>query len=195
MMTLKALMPAKDELLLASAVSVSLGTFGYFAIPWDTIGLGAHSPSAQAAALYAQIEEANQKYFDTYGMWPNEATDGSPAANAAVLMSRTALAAPYANDVRYQPVMKGLLESHEDGLTARHSYGQGGTITETPLNGSSYRFVIAFDNLTLEQAKALDEQVDGDFSPAKGRLRIVEEDGHVVAKYLANSRSSKVAAR
>lgn len=187
---------AKDELLLASAVSVSLGTFGYFAVPWDMVGLGHNSPAAKAVAMYQQIEDANQKYFDTYGLWPNETTSNHPEANAAVLMTRTALAAPYVNDVKYQPVMKGLLDSRDDGMVARHAYGQGGVIRETALNGGSYRFVVEFDNLTVDQAKALDEAVDGEFGPSKGRLRIVEQgEGKVVAKYLANARDAKVAAK
>lgn len=184
----------KDELLLAGAVTVSLGTVGFVAVPWSGLGLGG-SAADQAVALYEQIEKANDAYFERYGMWPHEVTQNTPEANVVALMSRASLVRPFAQDRTYQPVMEGLLESTPDGLAARHTYGAGGTIGEVALNGSEYRYVVTFDNLSVADAKALDDAVDGDFSPAKGRLRVVENgDGTVTAKYLANPRS-KVLAR
>lgn len=187
------MMLAKDELMLAAAVGVSLGSFGYLAVPWD--GIGGPGAAGQAAALYEQIEKANQAYFDRYGLWPHQATDNTPEQNAAVLMSRVPLASEYQNDRKYQPVMEGLLDTRDGSVVARHSYGQGGDITNTPLNGGAYRYVVEFRNLTLDEARALDEKVDGGFGPTKGRLRIVERDGTVVAKYLANPRDTKTASR
>jgi hypothetical protein len=183
---------AKDELMLAAAVSVSLGSFGYIAVPWGGLGMG---PADRALALYEQIEKANQEYFDKYGLWPHEVTDNTPEQNAAVLMSRVPLAAEYRNSKVYQPVMEGLLDTRGADVVARHGYGQGGDIASTPLNGGAYRYVVEFSNLTLDEARELDEAVDGEFGATQGRLRIVERDGTVVAKYLANPRDGKLAAK
>lgn len=186
------MMLAKDELMLAAAVSVSLGSFGYIAVPWGGLGLG---PADKAMALYEQIEQANQDYFEKYGLWPHEVTDNAPEHNAAVLMSRVPLAPEYQNSKVYQPVMEGLLDTRGADVVARHSYGQGGDITTTALNGGAYRYVVEFSNLTVDEARTLDEAIDGEFAATKGRLRVVERDGAVVAKYLANPRDGKVAAR
>lgn len=183
---------AKDELLLLGAVGMSLGSIGYVAVPWGSIGMG---PTDHALALYEQIEKANQDYFDKYGVWPHEVTSGAPDANVVVLMSRKALTSEYARSAIYQPVMEGLIEARVDGLKARHTYGQGGTIAEIPLNGGDYRYVVEFTNLTVAEARALDETVDGEFNPGKGRLRLVEDDGVVTAKYLANPRNAALAKR
>lgn len=181
---------AKDELLLLGAVSVSLGSVGYVAVPWGTLAMG---PTDHALALYEQIEKGNQAYFDKYGVWPHEVTSGNADANVVVLMSRKALTRPFAESAVYQPVMKGLVDVRADGLKARHTYGQGGVVTSVPLNGGAYRYVIAFDNLTIGEARDLDEAMDGEFDPAKGRVRLVEEEGVVTAKYLANARNLKLA--
>lgn len=181
---------AKDELLLLGAVSMSLGSVGYVAIPWGTLTMG---PSDKALALYEQIEHANQTYFDKYGVWPHEVTSGTPEANAVVVMSRKALTRPFAESAVYQPVMEGLVDVRADGLKARHTFGKGGVVTSVALNGGAYRYVIAFDNLTIAEARDLDEAIDGEFNPAKDRVRLVEEDGVVTAKYLANPRNAKLA--
>lgn len=184
---------AKDELMLAGAVAVSLGSFGYMAVPWSGFGVG---PADKAMALYEQIEKGNQAYFEKYGLWPHEVTNNTPTENVAVLMSRVPLAAEYRNSKIYQPViMEGLLDTKGDSVVARHTYGQSGEVAQTALNGGAYRYVVEFSNLTVDEAKALDEKIDGDFSPTGGRLRIVERDGAVVAKYLANPRDASVASK
>ncbi|MFZ2587669.1 MAG: hypothetical protein WAZ18_06110 [Alphaproteobacteria bacterium] len=192
MIVVQALGLAKDELLLLGAVSMSLGSIGYVAVPWGTLAMG---PEDKALALYEQIETANQAYFDKYGVWPHEVSSNTPASNVVVLMSRKALTGVYSDSAVYQPVMDGLLEARADGLVARHTYGQGGKVMQVALNGGAYRYVVEFDNLTINQARALDESIDGEFGPGKGRLRMTEEDGVVTAKYLANARNKVVASK
>lgn len=187
---------AKDELLLAAAVSVSLGTVGYVAAPWQGLGFGGASATDEAVALYRQIEDANQAYFDKYGLWPHEVTQNTPYANVAALMSRAPLVRPFAQDRMYQPVMDGLLDTANDGLHAKHTLGAGGAVGQIALNGSDYRYVVTFENLSMDDAKALDAEIDGEFGPAKGRLRVVQaEDGTMTAKYLANERKATLARR
>lgn len=178
----------KDELLLLGAVSTSMGTFGYLAVPWGDMMM---SPADKALALYEQIEKGNTEYFETYGVWPNEVTSGRGTDNVTVLMSRIPLTRQYKDSPVYQPVIQGgLMDSRPDGMVARHLYGNGGDVRQTALNGGAYRFVIEFDNLSIADARALDKAIDGAFEPSKGRLRIVEGDnGTVKAKYLANPRN------
>lgn len=179
---------SRDELLLAGAVTVSMGTVGGVMVPWEGLGFGPNA-AEQAMAMYSQLEQANEAYFERHGLWPHEVTQNTPHANAAVLMSRAVLVRPFAQDPTYQPVMEGLLETAADGVVARHTYSKGGTIGMLALNGSDYRYVVMLEGLDVAAAKALDEEIDGSFTPAKGRLRVVEnDDGTVTAKYLANAR-------
>ena len=73
---------AREELILGTMVVGGLSTFGVMAgVPWDA---WLTSDQMQAAALYEEIESANLKFFQEYGYWPHEVTDGSAEANVAV---------------------------------------------------------------------------------------------------------------
>ena len=180
----------REELVLGGLVMGSLGAFGTVAgaVPWSTL---LTSDQEQAAALYRQIESANLKFFQEYGYWPHEVTDGDGSSNVAVLVDRSAATGLYISKSRYRPLLEADTDIVAGHSVVKHRYGRGGVVREVPLeNGEAYRYEVVMGDLSMKQARELDQAVDGAFGPDQGRLRITYTDGKAVARYYANPRSS-----
>ncbi|HEX2796479.1 MAG TPA: hypothetical protein VHN38_05290, partial [Immundisolibacter sp.] len=81
---------AREELILAAAVGGTLSTFGVVgAVNMGWVGSGGAS-GAQIADSLKAIEAANLKFYQRYGAWPDEVSDGTPTGNVAVLADRRA---------------------------------------------------------------------------------------------------------
>ena len=180
----------REELVLGGLVMGSLGVFGGVAgaVPWSTL---LASDQDQAAALYRQIESANLKFFQEYGYWPHEVTDGDARSNVAVLLDRSVATGIYISKARYRPLLEADTDMVGQRPVVRHRYGRGGVVREVPLaDGDAYRYIVVMDDLSLKQARELDQAVDGKFNPEEGRLRISYDGNTAVARYYANPRSA-----
>lgn len=186
---LKATGYTREELVLGGLVMGGLGVFGAVAgsVPWSSM---LASDQEQAAALYRQIESANLKFFQEYGYWPHEVTDGTALSNVAVLVDRSAATGLYISKARYRPLLEADTDIVGGKPVVKHRYGRGGMVREVPLdNESKYRYVIVMNDLSMKDARELDQVVDGSFNPEDGRLQVTYKDGKAVARYYANPRS------
>ena len=98
---------------------------------------------------------------------------------------------------RYRPLITADVDVSAEERVVRHRYSHGGVVRQVALDdrdASGYRYVVTLDNLSMKDARELDELVDGTFDPEKGRLRITYVGDRAIARYLANPRLDAVAA-
>jgi hypothetical protein len=186
---------AREEMILTIVVAGPLTTFGIMgahSLGW--IGTG-HGGGAEMAQMVQEVEAANLKFEQEYGVWPDEASDGSPAGNVAVLMDRRAAVQGQLRGYGFHPLIHGDLDTTAEGLVVRHRLGDGGVVRQKVQDGGTYRYAVTLNHLTLEQARHMDEAIDGRFNPEAGRLRISYKGGEANVSYLANPRGSDIAAR
>lgn len=184
---------AREELIVGAVVIGGLSTAGaVMGVPWHDM---MRSSQVEAADIYREIESANLKFYQEYGYWPDEVTDGTSTANVRVLMDRTAASSTYVSPRNFRPLIEADTDIVNGEAVVRHRYGSGGVIRTVALNDDTkgYRYVITMDNLKMSEARLLDEAVDGKFDPDHGRLQITYLGKTAVARYLANPTLAAVA--
>ncbi len=176
---------AYDELILVVAMVSSLGAFVAVSVPWDTV---LKSSSAKVVDEFAAIELANRAFYDRYRLWPHETTTGEDTKNIAVLVNRDAMKFPY-NTMRSFTSMlpEGTYEVSEGGDTILHTIGDGGRVTQREVNGQDGRYLqITMENVSLVDARKIDESIDGIYDPDSGRVSVSYNDTTANVHYRAN---------
>ncbi len=176
---------AIDEAILVTVMVGSLGTFGAVALPWQSV-LGT-SVGAEGANELAVIETANQNFYDLYGKWPYEMTNGQSLNNVVVLMNRQVLKYPYSQIEDYKAVLKDMpIETTSRGLVVRHSLGSGRVLQRQAPRSSGYAMEVVFEGVPLEMAEGIDLKVDGERSNSKGRVQLIRKGKTAHVVYRAN---------
>lgn len=188
---------AREELILAAAVGGTLSTFGVVgAVNMGWVGSGGTSGVQIADSLKA-IESANLKFYQRYGAWPDEVSDGTPTGNIAVLADIRADVHGTLRGRGFHPLIPADIDVTSSGMVVRYRNAGGAAIGQVVLpEGGTYRYMVSLSNLTLEQARKLDEKIDGEFDPDKGRVHI-NYDGtgkQASIKYYTNPRDANLAA-
>ncbi|MFZ2620083.1 MAG: hypothetical protein WAX89_04340 [Alphaproteobacteria bacterium] len=186
---------AADEAILIGAMMGSVGIFAAVAIPWDTAleNMGFTELNDLAA-----IERANEKFYQTYGQWPTQASNGTPLGNAAVLTTGNAMADRTLR-TRFKPMTERFPFDMSSGRPElRHSMGRGGRIWQETSDNPSYRMKVVFENVPYSQAAAMDKDIDNTSTEADfdtGRLQATVHDGVMNMVYYANPVASATAGR
>ena len=178
---------ALDEAILATAMMGSMGVFTAVAVPWDEV-----FPSAnlQILSQLEEIEQANTKFFATHNRWPYEMTNGAPHNNVAALVTQDALRFPFSNVSNYRVLLKDVpFDVARDGIRLRHSYGEGGTITQQKAKSSNYNMEVVLLDVPQSVVEQLDEEIDGKITPTRGRIQSRIVGNRVDLVYLANEKS------
>ncbi len=176
---------AIDEAILVSAMIGSVGLFAAVSVPWDQLNLGG---TASVISELQAIEAANASFYAQYRRWPHEMTDGSWASNAAALVTKNALTGAYQQNANYAPLLENVpFEATSQGMTLRHSYGEGGRIVQGPTQKEGYVMKVVFENVPMSRISAIDEAVDGAINPDAGRLQVEARIGGITDMvYYAN---------
>jgi hypothetical protein len=181
---------AREELILAAAVGGTLSTFGVVGalnMGW----VGNSNDGAHIADALQTLESANLKFYQRYGMWPDEVSDGTPAGNVAVLADSRADVKGALRGRGFHPLIQADMDVSGGSITVRYRAAGGAAIGETALSdGGTYRYMVTLDHLTLSQARKIDEKIDGEFNPDAGRVRVAySPDGkQATIKYYINAR-------
>lgn len=176
---------AIDEAILVTAMVGSLGTFGAVAVPWQSV-IGT-SIGAEGTSQLTEIETANANFYDLYGKWPYEMTNGQAMNNVVVLMNRQALKYPYSRMEDYKAVLTSLpIETTSRGAVVRHSLGSGRVLQRAAPRSSGYAMEIVFEGVPLDVAKGIDAEVDGTEGATDGRVRLVRKGKSAHVVYRAN---------
>jgi hypothetical protein len=124
-------------------------------------------------------------------VWPDEVSNGTPTGNIAVLADSRADVKGALRGRGFHPLIQADMDITAQGITVRYRDAGGAAIGETALSdGGTYRYAVGLDHLTLTQARKIDEKIDGEFNPDKGRVRITySPDGKEASiKYYINPR-------
>jgi len=176
---------AIDEAILVTVMVGSLGTFGAVAVPWQSV-LGT-SASATGVDQLAAIETANQDFYELYGKWPHEMTNGQALSNVVVLMNRQALKYPYSRIEDYKAVLKDMpIETTGRGMVVRHQLGTGRVLQRAAPRGSGYAMEITFEGVPYAMAESIDVSIDGEIGRSTGRVQIVRQGKTAHVVYRAN---------
>lgn len=186
---------ARDEAVLAIAMVAGTGAVGGVALQWDgasgSFGFGASGPEKVMEQLN-DIQRANTAFYDTFGKWPHEVTNGRPSHNAAVLASKSAMIFPYSTMSGHRRLVS------ENNFTLknnslRHTLGEGGMVMQDVQRGDKGRMYLAvkMENVPLYEAQAVDTKIDGVYGPEEGRVLLdmptdTLDNDRVTLYYLAN---------
>jgi hypothetical protein len=183
---------AREEIILGTVVVGGIGALGSIAI--NASGIFASSSQA-ALHIIEDLESANLKFFKQYGYWPHQVTDGTATANVAVLQNRQ-----FATKVRLdttrgnQPMLDAALKTANGQAQVLHTAGEGGVVKQIAMGpDSNFRYTIILDHLSPEDARQLDEKLDGKQDPRHGRLTINYTGNRAIVSYKSNPKTTATA--
>lgn len=183
---------AREEILLGTVVLGGMGGLGTLAV--HSTGMFT-THSQQALHMLEQVESANLKFYQEYGYWPHEVTGGSPTANVAVLQDISQASEVYLGKAKNaRPLLDAALDT-QDGREVVRATGTGGGIVRQAARDadSDFRYTITLDKMDMEDARKIDEKIDGTFDPEHGRVTITYVGDTAIVSYKANPRLSAIA--
>ena len=159
---------AIDEAILATVMTASLAAVVVVSVPWNKM----FTDGVQIASYLETIEKGNAAFYAQHQLWPHETTGGDPILSVSALTSTEAMKWPYNTMVSFKNHISDITPGFMDG-GVKHTYGNGGLVVQEQIIHRGQRYLqVTLKDVPLEDARALDKEIDGNYNPSVGRVTL-----------------------